>query len=112
MKITRTSPQSPRLLLTETALCAWVGQAGIGDALVYHCGSLARDRSPVTSPLPPRDRAELGRVAHRAPALAEAGLTDLALRRFGADTYEYRIIIRPRPPRGRGALLRVLAPEL
>jgi hypothetical protein len=109
-------PLSPhtgqRLSLDERNLCKWFGEAAINDRLVYYKGYLARDRSPTASQLSRRDQVELSRVARRALALAEAGLARLAQRRLGPDNYEYQIIVRPRPPLGGDALLRVLASEL
>jgi hypothetical protein len=96
--------QSELLLVSERDLCKWVGQACIGDTLIYHCGSLAHDRSRIASRLPPREIAELSRVATRALALAEAGLAELAQRRFGPGEYEYRITVRPRPSGDKSAL--------
>jgi hypothetical protein len=93
-------PQSGSLWIDEPGLCTWFGQACTGDTLVYHCGSLAHDRSPTASRLPPRDQAELARVARRALALAEAGSAALVQRRLGVDRYEYWIIVRPRLRRG------------
>jgi hypothetical protein len=102
--ITSTANQKPPIQgpIDETRLCTWIGQAGIGDTLVYHRGVLAEDRSSTASRLPPRDRAELARVAKRALALAEAGLAELSQRRVGPGDYEYRIAARPRP-RGEGS---------
>jgi hypothetical protein len=93
-------PRSGSLRIDEPALCAWFGRACTGDSLVYHCGSLAHDRSPTASRLAPRDQAELARVARRALALAEAGSAALVQRRLGVDRYEYWIIVRPRLQRG------------
>jgi hypothetical protein len=55
---------------------------------------------------------KLSRVARRALVIAEAGLARLTQRRLGPDDYEYKIIVRPRPPVGGDALARVLAAEL
>jgi hypothetical protein len=98
--------------VSETELCAWVGQASIGDTLTYHRGSLAHDRSRTTSRLPRREQAELTRVARRALALADAGRARLVQRRHGPQDYEYKIVIRRRPPRDGDALLHILAAEL
>jgi hypothetical protein len=95
---------SELLLVCEWDLCTWLGQAGTGDTLVYHRGSLAHDRSRTASRLPPWEVAELSRVAARALALAEAGLAQLAQRRFGPGEYEYRITVRPRRSSDKSAL--------
>ena len=102
----------PPRCISEIELCAWLGQAGIGDTLVYHRGSLAHDRSLTTSRLSRVAQEELARVARRALAVAEAGQAELAQRRFGPDDYEYRITIRPRPRNDGSVLLRVIAAEL
>jgi hypothetical protein len=106
-----TETTSDRRRVTESELCAWFGQGGIGDTLTYHRGSLTYDRSPTASRLPRREQAELTRVARRARALAEAGLAELVQLRHGPDDYEYKIIIRPRLPCSGNALQRVLAGE-
>src|SRR6185437_4117568 len=100
------------LPIDEMALCAWFGQAIIGEGLVYYRGFLARDRSPTASQLSRRDQVALTRVARRALALAEAGLARLAQRRLGPDHYEYRIIVGPRVRPNGHALLHVLAAEI
>ena len=113
MRLSDIATERPNgLPIDEIGLCAWFGQATIGEGLVYHRGFLARDRSPTASQLPPRDRAHLGRVARRALAITEAGLAILAQRRLGPEDYEYQIIVRPRPPVGGNALARLLATEL
>jgi hypothetical protein len=107
-----TGAESQEPGISEIELCEWLGQAGTGDTLVYHRGSLAHDRSQSTSRLSRQDRNELAKVASRALAVAEAGLADLAQRRFGPGRYEYMIIVRPRPRANGGLLVRVLATEL
>jgi hypothetical protein len=106
LAIPSTIPPVPSdvLLVSERDLCTWFGQACTGDTLVYHRGSLAHDRSRTAGRLPPREIAELSRVAARALALAESGLAELAQRRFGSGEYEYRITVRPRPRDDRSAL--------
>jgi hypothetical protein len=92
-----TSAPYSLLQVSEYQLCAWFGQAGIGDTLTYHRGCLAHDRSPATSHLSQRDRAELACVARRALALAKFGLAELTQRRLGPDFYEYLIVVKARP---------------
>ena len=99
------------VMVDDSGLCNWFGQAGTSDTLVYYRGCLARDRSPTASQLPRRDRAELARVARRARGLAEAGLARLAQRRLGPHDYEYQIIVRPRRPVGGNARLARLPPN-
>ena len=104
--------QSHRLPITEIELCAWLGEAGTGDSLIYHRGSLANDRSPTASGLPPHKQMELARVARRVLAMAEAGLVEVVQRRHGPDDYEYWIRVRPRRLHVGSVLQRVLAAEL
>lgn len=83
--------------LTETAFCAWLGQAHPGAQLVYHRGLLALDAS-ISSQTPDSDaRRELCRVARRAWWAAEQGLIHLLQRRNGPDDFTYLAIARPRP---------------
>ena len=64
MAVSQTNPSAMRRL-TETAFCAWVGQAHPGAQLVYHRGLLALDAS-INSQTPKSDaRHELARVARR-----------------------------------------------
>jgi hypothetical protein len=112
MKIIFIQTATIRPRVTESELCTWFGQGGIGDTLTYHRGSLVHDRSPTTSGLQRREHAELARVARRARALADAGLARLVQQRHGPEDYEYKIIIRPRLPCDGHALLQVLAAEL
>jgi hypothetical protein len=82
--------------LTETAFCAWVGQAHPGAQLVYHRGLLALDAS-INSQTPKSDaRHELARVARRAWWAASQGLVHLIQRRNGPDDFTYIAIARPR----------------
>ena len=98
--------------LTESELCSWLGGAASGDALEYHRGVLALDRSPLASRLPKADQAELERVARRAFWAAEQGLAHLVQRRRGPDDYSYLMIARPRPKTQSGSLLAMLAEEV
>jgi hypothetical protein len=82
--------------LTETAFCAWVGQAHPGAQLVYHRGLLALDAS-INSQTPKSDaRHELARVARRAWWAASQGFVHLIQRRNGPDDFTYIAIARPR----------------
>ena len=96
MAVSQTNPRAMRRL-TETAFCAWVGQAHPGAQLVYHRGLLALDAS-INSQTPKSDaRHELARVARRAWWAASQGLVHLVQRRNGPDDFTYLAIARPRP---------------
>ena len=83
--------------LTEVDLCTWLGAAQPGEKLVYYRGFLAVDCNRISSPRPPKDRAELARVARRARIAEDMGLASLVQRRHGPDDWEYIIIARRRP---------------
>ena len=102
---------SPRSGITETELCAWLGQAAPGDSLVYHRGFLTVDCALTAGRLPERERGELLRVARRAVSAAERGLAHLVQRRNGPDDFTYLMIARPRPKSARGSILAILAME-
>jgi hypothetical protein len=83
--------------VTEATLCAWLGMAAPGDAIVYHRGFLTIDLASDVQLLSDRARKELGRVASRARLLASQGLVHLVQRRNGPDDFSYLMIARPRP---------------
>ena len=85
-----------RVLITEVAMCKWLGAACPGDILQYHHGVLALDTTPDGSRLSAEDRAELCRVARRAMWAWEKGLAHLVQRRHGPDNYSYLLIARRR----------------
>ena len=96
MAVSRSNPRAMRRL-TETAFCAWLGQAHPNAVLVYHRGVLALDAS-ISSQTPNSDvRRELCRVARRAWWAAEQGLIHLVQRRNGPDDFTYLAIARLRP---------------
>lgn len=95
-------------LITEAALCTWIGQASTGDRIAYHRGFLAWDIAPEMQMLPGRARAELARVASRARNLAQAGAVHLVQRREGPADYTYLIIVRLRPRQARSQALQQL----
>lgn len=96
MAVSNSIPSAMRRL-TETAFCAWVGQAHPGAQLVYHRGLLALDAS-INSQTPKSDaRHELARVARRAWWAASQGFVHLIQRRNGPDDFTYIAIARPRP---------------
>ena len=111
MAVSRSNPRAMRRL-TETAFCAWLGQAHPGDALVYHRGLLALDASPHGQTFQGQNRKELGRVARRACWAAEQGLVHLLQRRNGPDDFTYLAIARPRPKELPATLSSVLLKEL
>ena len=97
-----TQPAERSLLRTDTALCAWVGQAAPGDTRAYHEGFLAWDLSPQLSTLSRARRTALARLADCARELSEKGLVHLVQRREGLGHYSYLVIVRLRPQRTRG----------
>lgn len=97
--------------LTEVTLCAWLGTAAPGDAIVYHRGALARQLCPQLACLPAEKRIALARLANRAWKLAEAGLAHLVQRRHGYEDYEYILVARYRPRRTRPSVLPSLLAE-
>jgi hypothetical protein len=74
---------------TEIEFLGWLGQARRGEAIVYHRGFLAADRS-----CPPNR--DLNRLAKRALWAAEQGLVDLVQRRHGPEDTSYLAIARCR----------------
>ena len=111
MAVSQSNPRAMRRL-TETAFCAWLGQAHPGDALVYHRGVLALDAS-INSQTPGSDaRRELGRVGRRAWWAANQGLIHLVQRRNGADDFSYIAIARPRTSDATESLSSVLLKEV
>lgn len=93
---------------TDTALCAWLGDASPGDAITYHRGALARDICPQLKLLDQDERVRLARLAGRAHALAEAGLLHLVQRRHGFEDFSYLAIARRRPRRTTSSLAQLL----
>lgn len=85
------------LHISEIDFCAWLGQAEIDDAIVYHRGFLALDVSSFGGSLSNSDRIELCRVGRRAWWAAERGLVHLMQRRHGPDDFSYLAIARTRP---------------
>lgn len=77
-----------RLLATMAELQSWLAVAQPGDALEYHRGFLAMDRS-VGSRLGERDRKELCRVADAVMALAQSGHVHPIQRRNGPGDFTY-----------------------
>ena len=111
MAVSQTNPRAMRRL-TETAFCAWLGQAHPNAVLVYHRGVLALDAS-ISSQTPDSDvRRELVRVARRAWWAAEQGLIHLLQRRNGPDDFTYLAIARPRPKELSATLSSVLLKEV
>jgi hypothetical protein len=85
------------LRCTESKLDRWLARAVPGEALEYHRGHLAVDRTPIITELSDRDRRALDRVADAALAAAEQGRVHLVQRRHGPDGFSYLAIARPRP---------------
>jgi hypothetical protein len=82
--------------LTEIYLLAWLNQAEVGDAIEYHRGSLAFDRSSRGQARSENDRITLDHLATLAMRLANRGLVHLIQRRIGPDRYGYLAIAGPR----------------
>ena len=82
--------------LTEIDLLAWLNQARVGDAIEYHRGSLALDRSSRGQARTENDRVTLDHLATLAMRLSDRGLVHLVQRRIGTDQYAYLAIARPR----------------
>lgn len=99
------------LLITETDLCGWLGQAAAGASLTYHRGSLARDRTRPGSPLTEADRLELDQVCRRVHWACDRKLVHLVQRRHGDDDYSYFVIARPRTKNLGASLVALLAGE-
>lgn len=78
----------PALTATVADLENWLAVAGPGDALTYHRGFLAMDRS-VGSRFGERDRKELCRVADAMMTLARSGHVHLNQRRNDRDDFTY-----------------------
>src|SRR5687768_16590414 len=96
MKAVLINTASP-LRLTEADLCAWLGDALADDQLLYHRGFLAVDCDRDTSRLPPHERTNLVRLAHRARLAQTLGLAHLVQRRNGPGDYSYIILARVSP---------------
>lgn len=101
-----------RIVVSDIQFCAWIAQAGLGDALAYHRGLLALDASPHGQTFQGQNRKELGRVARRVWWAAEQGLIHLLQRRNGPDDFTYLAIARPRPKELPATLSSVLLKEL
>jgi hypothetical protein len=112
MTSTITKLPAIRLRLTETDLCAWIGQAAPGEILEYFRGFLAMDTASKGSRLAERDRAELARVARRAWWASEHQLVHLLQRRHGPDDYSYLAIARPKPKQRSVSLASLLLAEV
>ena len=80
----------------DIGLLAWLNQAEPGDALEYHRGFLALDRSGQSPALSDDDRIALGQLASLAMRLANRGLVDLVQRRIARDCFSYLAIARSR----------------
>ena len=81
---------------TDIGLLAWLNQAKPGDAIEYHRGFLALDRSRESSALSEDDRQALRRLANLAMRLSDRGLIDLVQRRICRDRFSYIAIARKR----------------
>ena len=75
--------------VSEANLCDWIASALVGHCIQYHEGLLLRDRSEISSDLPPQDRARIHAVARRAWIACELGLVHLFSQRVGENHYRY-----------------------
>lgn len=80
----------------DIGLLAWLNQAEPGEALEYHRGFLALDRSVRTHAISDDDRIALCQMASLAMRLANRGLVDLVQRRISCDRFSYLAIARSR----------------
>ena len=106
-------PPSPpaQPLLSDAALCSWLGAAAPGDRFTYHRGFLARDASAQLQVLPEAERVALQKIAGRAFALFKGGLCDLVQRRHDFEDYSYLIVARRRPRSNRTGVLAAMLAE-
>jgi hypothetical protein len=79
------APPSPRLFL------AWLERASPGEALVYHRGLLAHDRSKACD-LSEAERRSLAGIADAVFQAAEQGQVHLVQRRNGPGSFRYLAI--------------------
>lgn len=105
------TPPPVRLLISETSVCGWLGQASPGDNLEYHRGLLVRDGTRHASRISEAERIELGRITNRALWAFERGFVHLVQRRHGEDDYSYVMIARPRVRKAAGVLSSLLTAE-
>jgi hypothetical protein len=95
MTVIALMPNAPAVITSEEDLCAWVGQAGSGEAIEYHRGFLCIDRCGADRFGAPIDATSLNQIASRALALAEAGFVHLIQQRIEAETFSYLAVARP-----------------
>ena len=81
---------------TDIGVLAWLNQAEPGDAIEYHRGFLALDRSHQSSALSEGDRQALCRLASLAMRLAGQSLVHLVQRRIRPDCFSYIASARKR----------------
>jgi len=79
----------PTKPLTEATLCDWIAQALPGERIQYHQGLLLMDRSPTTSPYPPKERQRIDAVAKRVWRACELGLVHLVSQRVAPFEFAY-----------------------
>ena len=97
---------TPRL--TDVDLCAWIAQAEVGDALIYHRGFLVVDADKSVSTLPTDRRLAFRGVADAAFRAAEQGLVHLVQERLETDRFAYIAIARPKPKAATASLSALL----
>jgi hypothetical protein len=97
MTVVALTPDAPAVITSEEDLCAWVSQAGSGEAIEYHRGFLCIDRSGIDRFGAPIETLAMNQIAQRAYALAEAGFVHLVQRRIDVETFSYLVIARPQP---------------
>ena len=90
------APHSIAPAAADIGLLAWLNQAEPGDALEYHRGFLALDRSFRSPALSDDDRIALCQTASLAMRLANRDLVDLVQRRIARDCFSYLAVARSR----------------
>ena len=97
--------------ITDIDLYAWIAQAEVGDALIYHRGFLVVDADKSVSTLPTDRRLALRRLADAAFRAAEQGLVHLVQERTGPDQFAYIAVARPKPKAAAVSLSALLLAE-
>lgn len=92
-------PPEPIAVLSENAFADRLADAVVGEAIVYHVGLLARDRTSAVSDLPENHRIELNAIAARAMRLFLAGRVTLVQRRVDTERCAYLAIVCRQPRR-------------
>ena len=111
MAATHGDRQAATPRLTDIDVCAWIAQAAVGDALIYHRGFLVVDADKAVSTLPTDRRLALRGVADAAFRAAEQGLVHLVQERLETDRFAYIAVARPKPKAAAASLSALLLEE-